>query len=157
MDDARRFDVEETPRIPRDGLLLGFAAMMPFPAALIVVLAFPAGFGEAALSLVTIWGAAVLLFLAGVRRGISFRSPGGPSAAQLLAMTALFLAGLAALLLPVGWALALQTVAYAGLMLGDPVAARRAEVPLYFARLRPPQMAIAVASLAALWAVTVTW
>jgi hypothetical protein len=37
---------------------------------------------------------------------------------------------------------------HATLMLLDPVAARRGEAPLYFARLRPPQMGLAVASLA---------
>ena len=37
-------------------------------------------------------------------------------------------------------------------MILDPIAARDGQAPLFFARLRPPQMAIAVASLVALLA-----
>jgi hypothetical protein len=110
-----------------------------------------------------LWGCAILTFLAGVRRGVSFRTPGGATFAQIATMLWLFLIGLAAL-----WAfvlgggqraagatfasLALLLVGYVSLGVLDPLAARRGEAPLFFARLRPVQMLIPLASLAALLA-----
>ena len=66
-------------------------------------------------------------------------------------MLGLFCLGFAAI---VSTALALPIVAaillllgYLGLEILDPIAARKLEAPLYFARLRPAQMAIPVACL----------
>ena len=147
---ARSFTIEERPAVPLDGLVLGYGPMLPFPASVAALLLAPAGWAALALSLVILWGAAILIFLGGVRRGLSFRTPGGPRLTQIAMMLWLFLAGLGALLAPPTVALVLLLAGYASLMLLDPTAARRTEAPLYFARLRPPQMAIAVASLAAL-------
>ena len=147
---ARTITVEERDAIPLDGLLLGYGPMLPFPAAVAAALLAPADLAATAVSLAILWGAAILMFLGGVRRGLSFRTPGGPRASQLAMMLWLFLAGLGAMVVPPATALGLLTAGYASLMALDPVAARREEVPLYFARLRPPQMAIATASLAAL-------
>ena len=87
-----------------------------------------------------------------MRRNLSFRTPGGPRLTQIAMMLWLFLAGLGALLAPPTLALGLLLAGYGSPDGARPasIAARRAEAPLYFARLRPPQMAIAVASLAAL-------
>lgn len=98
-----------------------------------------------------LWGAAVALFLSGVRRGLSFRMPGGWTRAQLGAFAWLFWAGLASLVLPLNAAFALLSLVYASLAVIDPVSAERAEVPLWFRRLRPGQMTLAAAGLAGLW------
>ena len=108
-----------------------------------------------------LWGCAILTFLAGVRRGVSFRTPGGVTFAQIGTMLWLFLIGLAALWVfvlgggqrAVGAtlaSLALLLVGYVSLAILDPLAARSGEAPLFFARLRPIQMLTPVASLAAL-------
>lgn len=152
-EEARIITVEERAAIPLDGLVLGYGPMLPFPAAVAGVLLASPTLADLASMLVVLWGAAILMFLGGVRRGLSFRTPGGPRPSQIAMMLWLFLAGLGALLAPPVLALALLTAGYASLMTLDPIAARRAEAPLYFARLRPPQMAIAAASLAALLAI----
>jgi hypothetical protein len=56
----------------------------------------------------------------------------------------LFCGGLAAVLLPLGPALWLLLALYLSLAVLDPLAATAGEVPLYFRRLRPPQMGVAV-------------
>lgn len=104
--------------------------------------------GEAA----RLWGAALLLFFSGVRRGLSFRTEGGPKAAQLLVFALLFSAGLSVLLMPLSWALGLLTLTFAWLGVEDTRAARRGEAPLYFARLRPWQMAFAAVTAGLCWA-----
>jgi len=139
-------------RAPLVSLLLAYVAMLPIVA----------GAGAAALArgsalparLTSGWAGAVLCFLAGVRRGLSFRQPGGPTVAQLASMLWLFVAGAGALLSP--WrvpSLVLLLLGYGSEAVIDPLAARRAEAPRYFARLRPAQMLIPVASLLVLLAV----
>lgn len=149
---SRTEAIEERPEVPLDGLILGYGPMLPFPAAALAVWLGDRQVAGLALALVILWGAAILIFLSGVRRGVSFRTPGGPRTSQLAMMLWLFLAGLAALVIPPWAALILLAAGYASVMLLDPAAAQREEAPLYFARLRPPQMAIPVASLAAILA-----
>jgi Protein of unknown function (DUF3429) len=144
--DSRSETVVERQRIPLDGLIFGYGAMMPFPLAAAAVWLGDAELGALAAAVATIWGGAILIFLAGVRRDLSFRTPGGPRPSQIAMMLWLFLAGLAALVLPPAPALWLLLAGFASLMALDPIAARRDEAPLYFARLRPPQMAIPVVS-----------
>jgi hypothetical protein len=145
--DGRTITVVEESRIPLDGLLLGLGAVLPFPLALAVLwLAEPAT-GRVAVDAISAYGAAILVFLGGVRRGLSFRTPGGPRPGQIGMALWLFAAGLVALVLPVAAALGVLLAAYASVFILDPVAARRGEAPLYFARLRPGQLAIPVAAL----------
>jgi len=99
-----------------------------------------------------IWAASILLFLAGVRRGLSFFTEGGPRPAQIATMMWLFLAGLAGLLLPPALALLAAAIGYLSIAILDPLAAKRGEVPAHFATLRPPQMAIFVIGIASLFA-----
>ncbi len=146
----RRIEITEQPAVPVDAVLLGYGAMLPFPGALVVVWLGAEAAPLLALAGLRIWGAAILIFLAGVRRGLSFRTPGGPRPAQLAMALWLFGAGLAVLVLPPVAGLAVQLAGYGSLLVLDPIAARRSEAPLYFARLRPAQMAIPVASLALL-------
>lgn len=144
----RWIEIAEHPSVPADGVLLGYGAMLPFPVALVVIWLGPEASSVLAVAALRLWGAAILIFLAGVRRGLSFRTPGGPRPAQLAMAFWLFAAGLAVLALPPAAGFALQLAGYGSLLVLDPIAARRAEAPLYFARLRPVQMAIPVTSLA---------
>ena len=147
------FTLTEPAETPWLGVFFGYIAMVPF---VIGALAFWLA-GEpwrgAALSITLFWGCAILTFLSGVRRGVSFRTPGGVTAAQVATMLWLFGLGfsaivLTALALPV-WAAALLILGYLSLQVLDPIAARKLEAPLYFARLRPVQMAIPVLCLLA--------
>lgn len=166
--------VEEPLEVPALSLLLGYGAMLPFAAGVLAAWLAPSlaprlpGWLTAVLTLgsapvdlrpwfaelTTLWGCAILCFLSGVRRGLSFRTPGGPQAAQLVTMLGLFGLGLAALLLHETGrprpALALLVLGYASLGVLDPLAARTRETPPSFARLRPVQMAIPVLCLLAL-------
>ncbi len=152
-DAAVRFTVEERPDVPVLGLLMGGSAMVPFPVLALVPWFGPAAWVPAALSWLVCWGAAILAFLAGVRRGLSFRTPGGERPAQIVTVLWLYLLAVGALLLP--WMtgrLALLAAGYASLAVMDPAAARRREAPLFFARLRPVQMVVPLtALLAAAW------
>ena len=144
---TRQITLTETSAVPWDGLLLGWAAMMPFP-----LLAFAAwrdngAWAEPAAQAVQIWGAALLLFFSGVRRGLSFRTGGGPQFSQLAGFVALFVSGLAVLLAPATLAPWIVGGWFAVLAIADVRAARRGEAPLYFARLRPAQMSVATLSL----------
>jgi hypothetical protein len=145
--------VTESRRVPALSLVLGHGATVPFVAG--AAAAWLLGQGPAALAadLTALWGGAILVFLAGVRRGLSFRTEGGPTPAQLATSLGLFALGLAALAAPrTGAALLLLLVGYAALAVFDPWAAKRGEAPLFFARLRPLQMLVPIAGLAALLA-----
>jgi hypothetical protein len=95
-----------------------------------------------------IWAGAVLAFLAGVRRGLSFHTAGGPTRTQLLTMLWLF--GLAVFGLLSSWlviSILLLLIGYGSIAVLDLIAASQDEVPSFFARLRPPQMLLPVISL----------
>lgn len=148
---AIAFKVTEPRHTPPLGLLLAFSAMIPIAIGAIGAWLLPDPFDGLARDMAIVWGGAVLCFLAGVRRGVSFRTPGGATAAQLATMLWLFVLGIGSLFL-------LQTVAppilllagYVSLATLDPLAARRGEVPLFFARLRPVQMLIPILASIAL-------
>ncbi len=152
--DTRTIDVGERPEVPWLSVVLGYGPMLPF------VVGTGASWmvhgslhGEIVLATM-IWADAILAFLAGVRRGLSFRTEGGPAVAQIATMFCLFVLALTSLLaLTHGFArvaVGSTLVGFAAIMVLDPIAARDGQAPLFFARLRPPQIAIAVASLAVL-------
>ncbi|WP_152044870.1 DUF3429 domain-containing protein [Aureimonas psammosilenae] len=143
--------IDEPASTPLREILFAYAAMVPLVTGAAVVVLVPGEYAAFLLKGTLLWGAAIVLFLSGVRRGVSFRTPGGATLAQLAMMMWLFLAGFAAVLaaafqFPLASGL-VQLLAYASLLVLDPVAARWGEAPLYFARLRPPQMSLAVLSL----------
>ena len=138
------------PRTPWVSLVLAYAAMLPIPAGVVWSLTHGHEVGLS-VRLTIDWAGGVLCFLAGVRRGLSFRQPGGPTLLQLTTMFWLFVLGVSSLLSP--WVLVsllLQIAGYGTLAVADPIAARRREVPIYFRRLRPVQMLVPTASLAVL-------
>lgn len=149
------YTVTEPERTPLAGLLFGSAAMVPLAAGAGAAWLAAPGSASAALivALTSTWAGAIVAFLAGVRRGLSFRAPDGATAPQLVTMLWLFLLAFAALALGPGrLATAILIAGYVSLAVFDTMAARREEAPPYFARLRPAQMAVAVVSLTVLLA-----
>lgn len=148
-----RYTITEPSRIPLEGYLLGYgpALLIALGAALAWLLQGDSG--ALALRLTFDVSVAILLFLSGVRRGLSFRAPDGPTWPQRITFFWLFGLGLLGVvfhLQPV--ATGLVALGFASVGLFDWLAARKEEAPPYFARLRPPQMAIATVGLIALLA-----
>ena len=148
-DDTTSYTVREQVRVPVLSLILGYGPMLPFVAGALAAWVLPS-WSSPVTVLTTIWGGTILAFLSGVRRGLAFRSP-GETVTQLATMLWLFLLALGAFL---STSLQLKIVVlaagFACVGLFDWLAARREEVPPFFARLRPPQMLVAVISLLAL-------
>ena len=137
-----------TTRIPPLSLLFGYAAMLPVVGTAVAVWLLPLRWDGWLVQAATVWAATILAFLAGVRRGLSFRTAGGPTDAQLLTMLWLFLLAVASLLVP--WEavrVMLLVIGYASIARLDPEAAQHGEVPDFFARLRPLQMLLPIGSL----------
>ncbi len=150
MDDRneRTLRIEEPARVPWAAVILGWGPMIPFPLAAIWLWL---GGPEQLIAWMQLWGAALALFLSGVRRGLSFRMPDGWTWTQMAVFAWLFWAGFAALILPPRIALGLLSAVCASLAVLDPLSAERAEAPLWFRRLRPAQMALATLGLIGLW------
>jgi hypothetical protein len=155
---SRTLTVSEPAAVPWLSVVFGYGPMLPFVAGAGAAWWLGGAWGEAMLSLTGLWGCAILLFLSGVRRGLSFRTEGGPTWVQIATMLGLFLLGFGGLVLlflgALRPALALLIVGFTGVAILDPIAARRGEAPLFFARLRPFQIPIAIVSLCALFALT---
>lgn len=147
---------EAKPPIPTDSLIFGYGPMLPFVAAAIGAWALPSPWPEHAVGLAIIWGGLILSFVAGVRRGYGFGNPAASTPREIIAAMVYFVpAGLALLCGIIGnWtaALALLIVGYLLVIVFDRFGAVAGNAPAHFARLRPPQMAIAVVALAALLA-----
>lgn len=138
----------DTPeRIPLLSLVFGYGPVLAILLAggLAIV-----GYGPA-VWLGQLWAAAILIFLAGVVRGLSFFTAGGPRLGQVLMMLWRFLCGLVALAAPPTLAFLILAAGYLSVPIYDVTAARQGSAPRYFARLRPPQMAIAVLGLVLLF------
>jgi len=136
-------------RTPWESLVLAYAAMVPIVVGAIACLLLRAGAASVAVHLTVTWAGAVLCFLSGVRRGLSFRQEGGPLLSQLATMLWLFILGVASLLSPFPIpSLVMQLLGYTTMAIYDPPAAREGGVPRYFARLRPIQMSLPIVSLA---------
>ncbi len=137
-------------RAPAISLFLAYIAMVPIASGAAATVMFRSPLIE---RLTTAWAGSILCFLAGVRRGLSFRQPGGSTLGQLVGMLWVFVIGTAALLMP--WrvpSLLVLLLGYGSEAVLGPAAARAEETPRYFARLRPVQMMIPVASLLVLLA-----
>ena len=147
LGDKHLTDGTEDPkeRTPPISLLLAYAAMLPMAGGALGAVATRSA-GTARLT--ATWAGAVLCFLSGVRRGLAFRQAGGSTVAQVASMFWLFVLGAGSLLVPRRVpALVLLLLGYGSEVVLDPAAARRGEAPRYFARLRPAQLLIPIASL----------
>ncbi|MBV9841600.1 MAG: DUF3429 domain-containing protein [Sphingomonadaceae bacterium] len=138
--------------IPPLSLILGYGptALLPVLAVASATLPQKPGFG--CLLVGQLSAASVLIFIGGVRRGLSFGAPDERLNRQVATALGYFFIGLAAMLVPIGPALVLLILGYALAGLLDRRAARAGEAPPYFATLRPAQAAVAVLGLAGLLA-----
>lgn len=150
-----KIEVVEKPKVPWLSVLLGYGPMLPFIVGAAAAWTVKGVWRDEAILLTIIWAAAILAFLAGARRGLSFRTEGGPASAQIATMFCLFLLALASLIGVVHsyalFAIICLLLGFVAILILDPIAARQGQVPLFFARLRPPQMAIAVVGLVVLF------
>ncbi len=142
---------QQTPTL---SLILGYGATLPFVAgAAGAALIHDAAFLRLCLDTLILWGAAILLFLAAVRRGLIFRTP-GDAAGHIAASLWYFGAGCGSLLLwalsgqvgSLGPSISLLLAGYASLILLDMGTIRRLEASPYFA-LRQIQVLVPIASL----------
>ncbi len=138
----------EAALIPFRSKLLGFGAVVPVLASATAAgLAPPLRTGFVPRAGI-VWAGTVLAFLGGVRRGLSFRTPGGPGERQLAGMARSFgLAAAALLSARPRLSCLLLAAGFTDVAVNDPVMAEHDEAPEFFAELRPPQMALAVAGL----------
>jgi Protein of unknown function (DUF3429) len=124
---------------------------VPFVAGVVAAWWFPEPWRVVALQLTALWGAAILPFLSGVRRGLSFRTEGGPTWRQIATALTLFCLGSCALAAiwidSVAWALVPLIIGYCAIFFLDPIAADAGEAPLYFRTLRRLQMPIIIVAL----------
>jgi hypothetical protein len=135
-------------RIPPLSLWLAYLAMLPIAAASLLALYMDRESLPPLIRLDSLWCGGLLCFFAGVRRGLSFRQQGGPRMAQLAGMMWLFLLGIGTLVSAGGpIALLIALLGFASMIPLDASAARDAEAPRYFARLRRMQMWVPVVSL----------
>ena len=154
----RHIEIAERPEVPWLSIVFGYGPMLPFAAGAAAAWILDGYWREEAILLTSLWAATILAFLSGVRRGLSFRTQGGEAVAQIATMLVLFILALAALVALThgspGSTVACLLVGFALIFVLDPIAARRGQAPLFFIRLRRPQMAIAVLRLATLLAAT---
>ncbi|USU11783.1 DUF3429 domain-containing protein [Sphingomonadaceae bacterium OTU29THOMA1] len=146
------------PDIPADGAILGYGPMLPLVVAGAGAWLLPQPWPFWAVQLGIIWGALVLTFIAGVRRGFGFGSPQASKPAEITASIAYFtLAGLALVIGRPSVALLPLIIGYVLAALLDRRAALAGNAPAYFATLRPRQLLIGAAGLAGLWAWTISY
>jgi hypothetical protein len=152
--DAVSLLVNEPREVPALSLIFGYGPMIPFAFGAALAWFGPEPWRIRTIELTLLWGSVIITFLAGVRRGVSFRTMGGPTVSQIATMLGLFIVGSVALLLTLakfwGASALLLALACTSVAVLYPIAARSGEAPLFFAKLRPPQMLIPIISLLAL-------
>lgn len=146
----RRRRSDQPAKVPTLSIVLGYGPVALLPLAAIISAALPPQPGFNLLLGGQLWAAGVLIFMGGVRRGLSFDRAAAQLPRQLSAAIVYFLIGVIAMIVPIGPAFLLLMLGYALAGWSDRRAARAGDVPLHFAKLRPIQAAIAVVGLAAL-------
>lgn len=163
-DDQRTITVEEPVIPPADSRFFAWLAMVPFATGALAAW-LSGGYGHLFALATVLWAATILGFFSGVRRGVSFRTPGGARPSQIAVMLLHFFMAFLALSLLVfpvslgfrpltGISAALLAAGFASLIVLDPSGARKGTMPLHFARLRPYQIPVAVLSLVAIAALS---
>ena len=113
----------------------------------------PGGWPVIVVQLAIVWAALILSFIGGVRRGFGFATPGASTPIEIAAAVAyVTIAGLSLIVSRAAIAVALLAAGYALAALLDRRAALTGNAPAHFARLRPPQLLLGCAGLAACWA-----
>ena len=140
----------DNPRVPVNSVLLGYGPMLPLVIGGAAAWALRLPASAVAVQAVVLWGALILVFIAGVRRGYGFGDPRASTAAEIATMMAYFLLALAAVVVWVMWIELLLLIAgYALVAVLDLRAAHRGNAPAHFARLRLPQMLVGIVGLTA--------
>lgn len=137
------------PHVPADSWILGYGPMLPLLAAGIGawVLPFPASL--VCVDVAIKWGALILAFIAGVRRGFGFGYPGASKPVEIAVCLGYFTLALLAIALdPMPLRLLALLIGYATAAVLERHAALAGNAPAHFARLRPGQMGIGVIGLA---------
>lgn len=130
--------------------VLGWGATAPLAACAAAAWLSAGSIRAVVMSLAIIWGGAVLVFLAGVRRGLGVGVPGGLRSSQIVFMLWTFALAFGSMIaLQPLTSLGLLILGFAGMALWGRAAALREEVPISFAGLRPAQMSLAALSLCA--------
>jgi hypothetical protein len=136
-------------------MILGFGPMLLLPLLGIAAWSMSGWLAALLVSAGQLWASVLLIFIAGVRRGLGLAADDA-SPHQLATMMALFILGVAGIAAPWTYAFGVLALGYTAVAILDPRAAKRGEVPRHFARLRPPQMVIALVGLAILFARAMT-
>lgn len=76
MAGTRQLHITERPHVPLLSVILGYGPMLPFAIGALIAWTFDGPWRDELLFLTIVWGACILTFLAGVRRGLSFRTEG---------------------------------------------------------------------------------
>lgn len=137
--------------IPAPAVWLGAAGVVPFAAAVLVLVLPAAGLSVVSTSLaataLSAYGAVILSFLGGVHWGAAVTDPLQPGLTVRLSLSVLpSLLGWLALLLPHGLALLVLASGFLAMLAVDLHAARLSEVPAWYPRLRIP-LTLVVTSL----------
>ncbi|SFP73817.1 DUF3429 domain-containing protein [Sphingomonas rubra] len=112
------------PRVPINSIVFGFGPMLPLVAAALGAWLLPDPWPSIATRLAIVWGAMILVFVAGVRRGFGFGNPRASTTVEIATMLAWFIpAGLALIAPEPGWSLWLLVLGYALVIVLDPLAA----------------------------------
>jgi hypothetical protein len=147
---GRALEVRETAEGHLLDRVLGWGAIAPLAACAVAAWLSAGSVRAVVMSLAIIWGGAVLVFLAGVRRGLGFHAPGGMRSSQIVFMLWTFALAFGSMIaLQPLTSLGLLMLGYAGMALSARAATLREEVPIFSAGLRPVQMSIALLSLCA--------
>lgn len=145
------------PPIPTDGLILGYGPMIPLVAAGAAAWMLPPPWPFVAVQLGIIWGALILAFIAGVRRGFGFGHAAASTRVEIATSIAYFvLAGLGLVIGRPSMALMPLIIGYVLAALLDRRAAVAGNAPAFFATLRPRQLLIGAAGLTLLWTWTIS-
>ncbi|TVV70491.1 DUF3429 domain-containing protein [Sphingomonas solaris] len=142
--------MSRTRPIPPSSLVLGYGPMLLLPVLAIAGWSANGWWAALIVSAGQLWAAALLIFMAGVRRGYGFSIENGARPFLLVSMLWLFVLGMIGLIAPWLVAFCALFVGYGSVALLDPKAAARGELPRHFAKLRPPQMAVAMVGITAL-------
>ncbi len=143
-------DDPHDPRVPVNSLVLGYGPMLPLVLGGAGAWLLPPPLELFAVQAVVLWAALILVFIAGVRRGFGFGNRRASTTVEIVTMTAYFLLGLAALIVPGFPAeLTLLLLGYTLVAWLDTRAAKTGNAPAHFARLRIPQMLIGMLGIGA--------
>jgi hypothetical protein len=132
-----------------EGLLLGSAALAPLVLAALAAWFAPDRWVASVVTIAIVWSGALLVFFAGVRRGLTFSEIDGAALDEIVSMLWIFICGVVALLLRSALlSIPIAILGFVSVGVLDAKAARRRKAPLYFSIFRPVQIIVAVTALA---------